>query len=50
LLSEHLPVIFLAGPHVLAAARRGLGNFQPAIIEPVLLWNCDRLFWQAPRP
>ena len=50
LLSEHLPVIFLAGPHVLAAARRGLGNFQPAIIEPVLLWNCDRLFWQTPRP
>jgi hypothetical protein len=42
-------VIFLAGPHVLAAARRGLGNFQPAIIEPVLLWNCDRLFWQTPR-
>jgi len=50
LLSERLPVVFLAGPHVLAAARRGLGNFQPAIIEPVLLWNCDRLFWQSPRP
>ena len=50
LLSEHLPVVFLAGPHVLAAARRGLGNFQPAIIEPVLLWNCDRLFWQTRRP
>lgn len=50
LLSERLPVVFLAGPHVLATARRGLGNFQPAIIEPVLLWNCDRLFWQTPRP
>jgi peptide/nickel transport system substrate-binding protein len=50
LLSERLPVVFLAGPHVLAAARRGLGNFQPAIIEPVLLWNCDRLFWQTRRP
>ena len=49
LLSENLPVIFLVSPHVLAAAQRDLGNFEPAVLEPVLLWNCERLFWKRPR-
>ncbi len=50
LLSENLPVIFLASPHVLAAGRRELGNLEPAVLEPVLLWNCERFFWSRPRP
>lgn len=45
LTSEHLPVIFLVSPHILAAARRDLANLQPAVLEPVLLWNSERLFW-----
>ena len=47
LISTNLPVIFLASPHVLAAADRSLGNFEPAVTDPVLLWNVDRWFWQG---
>ena len=47
--SANLPMIFLASPHVLAAAARDLGNFEPAALEPVLLWNADRWFWQRPQ-
>ncbi len=47
LLSENLPVTFLASPNVLAAAKRGLANWKPAVLEPVLVWNCDRFFWQT---
>ncbi|HEY3131981.1 MAG TPA: ABC transporter substrate-binding protein [Acidobacteriota bacterium] len=48
LLSENLPLIFLVSPHVLAVAHRNLGNVSPAVMEPALLWNCDRLFWMRP--
>lgn len=49
LLSENLPLIFLVSPHILSAAHRGLGNWEPAVLEPTLLWNCDRFFWVQPR-
>ncbi len=49
LVSENLPVIFLVSPHVLAAAHRDLANFEPAVLDPVLLWNCDRWSWRKPR-
>ncbi len=29
---------------VLSAGDRNLGNFEPAVIDPVLLWNAERLF------
>ena len=48
LVTANLPMIFLASPHVLAAADRDLGNFDPAVLNPVLLWNADRLFWRRP--
>jgi peptide/nickel transport system substrate-binding protein len=49
LVSVNLPLLFLASPHVLAAGDRNLGNFEPAVIDPVLLWNADRLFWVTPQ-
>ena len=49
LVTANLPLVFLASPHVLAAGDRNLGNFEPAVIDPVLLWNADRLFWQTPK-
>jgi len=49
LVTANLPMIFLASPHVLAAADRGLGNFEPATLNPVVLWNADRLFWRRPQ-
>ena len=50
LVTTNVPVVFLATPHVLAAADRSLGNFEPAALDPVVLWNADRLFWRTPRP
>jgi peptide/nickel transport system substrate-binding protein len=49
LVSANLPVIFLASPHVLAAADRSLVNFEPASTDPVVLWNAERWFWPGPR-
>ena len=46
LVTANVPVVFLASPHVLAVGDRDLGNFEPAVTDPVLLWNADRLFWQ----
>lgn len=47
-LAQQLPVIFLATPNILVAARENLGNFRPAIIEQYTLWNADELFWRTP--
>jgi peptide/nickel transport system substrate-binding protein len=47
LLAEYEPVVFLASPHVLAAARRGLRNFKPAVLPHYILWNADLLHWSA---
>jgi peptide/nickel transport system substrate-binding protein len=49
LVAANLPVVFLASPHVLAAAARTLGNFEPAVTDPVLLWNAERWFWARPQ-
>jgi peptide/nickel transport system substrate-binding protein len=50
LVSANLPLVFLASPHVLAAGDRNLGNFEPSVMDPVLLWNAERLFWTTPQP
>jgi len=47
LLAENQPMIFLASPHILSAAKNGLGNFHPAVLEPYVLWNVERLYWHA---
>jgi peptide/nickel transport system substrate-binding protein len=44
LVSANLPVVFLVSPHVLSASRAGVGGFAPAVVEPVALWNCERLY------
>ncbi|HTZ75848.1 MAG TPA: ABC transporter substrate-binding protein [Candidatus Aquilonibacter sp.] len=41
---QDLPVICLASPDVLVAARNRVGNFSPAILEPYVLWNVDELY------
>jgi len=49
LIAEHEPMIFLASPDILAAARAGLANFKPAILPHYTLWNVEELYWrQAP--
>lgn len=49
ILAEQVPLVFLVSPNVLVGADRELGNFEPAVLEPSVLWNADRLFWKSPR-
>jgi peptide/nickel transport system substrate-binding protein len=44
IVAEELPVISLVSPNVLVAARDRIGNFQPAILDPNVLWNVDSLY------
>ena len=49
LVAANLPMVFLASPHVLAAADRNLVNFEPAVTDPVLLWNAETWHWLKPQ-
>src|SRR6202043_2312147 len=44
LLAEHQPMIFLASPDILVGAKKSVGNFHPAVLEPYVLWNVDQLY------
>ncbi len=46
--TENLPLICLASPNILVAARKNLGNFEPAVVDHYTLWNAERLFWRQP--
>jgi peptide/nickel transport system substrate-binding protein len=49
--SDNLPLICLASPNILVAARKNLGNFQPAAVDHYTLWNVEQLYWRGtPRP
>ncbi len=48
ILAEQQPMIFLASPNILTAARDGLENVRPAIMDNYILWNADELFWHTP--
>jgi peptide/nickel transport system substrate-binding protein len=44
ILTERQPMIFLASPDVLVGAKKSIGNFHPAVLEPYVLWNIDQLY------
>lgn len=44
IIAANLPMIFLATPDVLVAAKPVVGNFHPAVLEPTTLWNVDQLY------
>jgi ABC-type transport system substrate-binding protein len=44
---KNLPLIPLVTPHILAAARRNLGNWRVAVMDHYVLWNVEQLYWQA---
>lgn len=46
IVAEQNPLIPLVSPDVLVAAREGLGNLRPAVLEDHLLWNVDELYWR----
>jgi peptide/nickel transport system substrate-binding protein len=47
ILAENQPMIFLASPHILVAAKNSVGNFQPAVLEPYVLWNVEQLYLKS---
>jgi peptide/nickel transport system substrate-binding protein len=47
IVSEKLPLVPLVSPNIIVAARRGLGNFRPAVLDHYTLWNVEQLFWRA---
>jgi peptide/nickel transport system substrate-binding protein len=44
IVAEELPVICLASPNILVGAKDGVGNFQPAPLDPYALWNIEQLY------
>ena len=44
ILWDYQPMIFLASPDILTGARKGVGNFRPAVLEPYVLWNVEQLY------
>ncbi|MGH9688249.1 MAG: ABC transporter substrate-binding protein [Candidatus Acidiferrales bacterium] len=44
IVAKQLPIICLASPDVLVGAKDRVGNFNPAILEPCVLWNVDRIY------
>jgi peptide/nickel transport system substrate-binding protein len=44
---EQMPMIPLVSPNILVGAKKALGNFRPALLEPYALWNVDELYWQG---
>ena len=46
LVVENLPLIPLLSPNILVGARKGLGNFRPALLDHYVLWNIEELYWK----
>jgi ABC-type transport system substrate-binding protein len=46
LVSDNLPIICLASPHVLVAATSRLANFHPAVLRSYALWNAEVLYFR----
>jgi peptide/nickel transport system substrate-binding protein len=44
ILVERQPMIFLASPDILVGAKKDIGNFHPAVLEPYVLWNVEQLY------
>lgn len=43
--AANVPFVFLATPDILVGAKRTLGNFKPAILDPNTLWNVEQLYF-----
>jgi peptide/nickel transport system substrate-binding protein len=47
ILAANQPMIFLASPDILVGAKKVIGNFHPAVLEPYVLWNVEQLYWRT---
>ena len=46
IIAQNLPIICLASPNILVAAKNRVGNFQPAILDSYTLWNVEQIYLQ----
>ena len=46
IIAQNVPIICLASPNVLVAAKNRVANFQPAILDSYTLWNVEQLYLQ----
>jgi peptide/nickel transport system substrate-binding protein len=46
IVAEDLPIICLASPNILVAAKNRVQNFHPAVMDPYTLWNVEQLYLQ----
>jgi peptide/nickel transport system substrate-binding protein len=44
ILADELPFIYLVNRHALTASRAEVGNADPVVLRPQLLWNAERLY------
>jgi peptide/nickel transport system substrate-binding protein len=44
LISENLPIICIASPHVLVGASTRVQRFRPSALRPYSLWNAEKLY------
>ncbi len=44
--AEQLPLVSLVSPNLLVAAKPGLGNFRPSVLDHYTLWNSEYLYWR----
>jgi peptide/nickel transport system substrate-binding protein len=45
---ENMPLVPLVTPHLLIGARRDLGNFRAAALDPYAMSNVEELYWRKP--
>jgi peptide/nickel transport system substrate-binding protein len=41
---DKAPIIYLVNENVIAAAQNTVGNFRPAVLDPVLTWNIEEFY------
>jgi len=46
IIAQNMPIICLASPNILVAAKNRVRNFQPAILGSYTLWNVEQLYLQ----
>jgi peptide/nickel transport system substrate-binding protein len=50
IIAANVPFVFLATPNILVGAKKKIGNFKPAVLDPNTLWNVEQLYFLPGSP
>jgi peptide/nickel transport system substrate-binding protein len=50
IIAAHVPYVFIATPDILVGAKKKIGNFKPAVLDPNTLWNVEQLYFRPGTP